>query len=289
MPPNKEQRERLQGWLDLGKKLLDHGPDLVERVPSPSTTLEGYCNGTLIPHFPVGIRSSALAKNPQQFCVSLQARRKRERFVGESGFGARHPKIIVSGYTHTDAPGVLGEDRLNLSVLVPTYEVVEQEKGVKLCDVEPTVWLVVLDDCRVGGLDSGHSPLERSGKILTLTGNDELRRACAPELRLGAPADEVVSQVVESGAKVRERVADNEAPFGRRACNVGGKEREAIRVRVEFFPELERWFTVEVSAPRVEASLEFVHVSRRPIEFVPTSAIQFTHEVKSPEACLSLA
>ena len=150
MPPNKEQRKRLQGWLDLGKKLRNHGPDLVERVPSPSTIFEGYCNGTLIPHFHVGIRSSALAKNPQQFCVSLQAGRKRERFVGESGFGARHPKIIVSGYTHTDAPGVLGEDRLNLSVLVPTYEVVEQEKGVKLCDVEPTVRLIVLDDYRVG-------------------------------------------------------------------------------------------------------------------------------------------
>src|SRR5215212_8848068 len=114
MPPNKEQRERLQGWLDLGKKLRDQGPDLVERVPSPSTIFEGYCNGTLIPHFHVGIRSSALAKNPQQFCVSLQAGRKRERFVGESGFGARHPKITVSGYTHTDVPGVLGEDRLDL-------------------------------------------------------------------------------------------------------------------------------------------------------------------------------
>jgi hypothetical protein len=36
---------------------------------------------------------------------------------------------------------------------------------------------------------------------------------------------------------------------------------------------------VEVSAPRVDASLEFVHVSLRPIEFVPTSAIQFTHKV----------
>src|SRR5215204_2301525 len=214
MPPNKEQRKRLQRWLDLGKKLRDHGPDLVERVPSPSTVFEGYCNGTLIPHFHVGIRSSALAKNPQQFCVNLEAGRKRERFVGESGFGARHPKITVSGYTHTDVPGVLGEDRLNLSVLVPTYEVVEQEKGVKLFDVEPTVRLVVLDDCRVGGLDSGHSPLERSGEILTLTGNDELRRACAPEFGFGAPADEVVSQVVESGAKVRERVADNELHSG---------------------------------------------------------------------------
>src|SRR5215212_6615466 len=85
MPPNKEQRERLQGWLDLGKKLRDQGPDLVERVPSPSTIFEGYCNGTLIPHFHVGIRSSALAKNPQQFCVSLQAGRNRERFVGEPG------------------------------------------------------------------------------------------------------------------------------------------------------------------------------------------------------------
>jgi hypothetical protein len=105
---------------------------LVERVPSPSTILEGYCNGTLIPHFHVGIRSSALAKNPQQFCVSLQTGRKRERFVGESGCGARHPKITVSGYTHTDAPSVLGEDRLNLSVLIPTYEVVEQEKATVL-------------------------------------------------------------------------------------------------------------------------------------------------------------
>ena len=279
MPPNKEQQERLQGCFDLGKKLRNHGPDLVERVPSPSTVFEGYCNGTFIPHFHVGIRSSALAKNPQQLCVSLQAGRKRERFVGESGFGACHPKITVSGYTHTDAPCVVGEDRLDLSVLVPTYEVVEQEKGVKLFDIEPTVRLVVLDDCRVDGLDSWHSPLERSGEILTLTGNDELRFACAPELGLGAPADEIVSQVVESGAKVRERVADNEAPFRRRVCNVGRKEREAIRVRVEFFPELERWFTVEVSAPRVDASLEFVHVSLRPIAFVPTPAIQFTHEV----------
>src|SRR5919107_4426927 len=275
MPPNKEQRKRLQRWLDLGKKLRDHGPDLVERVPSPSTIFERYRNGTLIPHFHVGIRSSALAKNPQQLCVSLQAGRKRERFVGESGFGTRHPKITVSGYTHTDVPGVLGEDQLDLTGLVPTYEVVEHEKGVKLFDVEPTVRLVVLDDCRVGELDSGHSPVERSGEILTLTGNDELRRACAPEFGFGAPADEVASQVVESSAKVRERVADNEAPFGRRFRNVGGKEREAIRVRVEFIPELERWFTLEVSAPRVDASLEFVHVSLRPIEFVPTPALKF--------------
>jgi hypothetical protein len=71
MPPNKEQRKRLQRWLDLGKKLRDHGPDLVERVPSPSTVFEGYCNGTFIPHFHVGIRSSALAKT---FCRRVRVR-----------------------------------------------------------------------------------------------------------------------------------------------------------------------------------------------------------------------
>jgi hypothetical protein len=51
MPPNKEQRERLKGWLDVGKKLRDHGPDLVERVVNPGTILENYCNGTLVRTF----------------------------------------------------------------------------------------------------------------------------------------------------------------------------------------------------------------------------------------------
>jgi hypothetical protein len=130
----------------------------------------------------------------------------------------------------------------------------------------------------------GSLPLSCPGKSY-VTADDELRCAGAPVLGLGTPTDKVVSEVVEGGAEVRERVANHEAPFGWGVHHVGAREREAIRVRIELFPEPKRWFKVEVSTPRIDASLECVHVFFRPVKFVPASLIKFVHFKYLCNAC----
>src|SRR5918998_6847016 len=137
MPPNKEQRERLKDWLDLGKKLRDHGPDFVKRPLDHRAALEGYREGRLEVHFHVGIRSGLLAVNPKHFCARLKAKGVRPLAVEGTDFHARGQEMPCRALLDLKSTAVLGEDRLDLSVLVPPHQLVEHEKGVQPHDGSP--------------------------------------------------------------------------------------------------------------------------------------------------------
>jgi hypothetical protein len=279
MPPNKEQRERLQSWLDSGKELRNHGPNIVERVWDPRSALEGYRKGDLEAHYHIGIRSRLLTENPKYFCVRLKSEGQH------CSSTERTPRLHVSDdevvsfdHLRIQMMGVLGEDRLDFSVLVSSHKFVEHEKGMEVSHRTPPVRLVRLDDCPMHRSDTGQPSVGLPCEIPTIATDDELRRTRTPEMWFGSPTHEVMGQVVQGGTEVREGVPDDEAPSSGHLRNAGDGVREAVQVTLELFPEPVRWFSV-TCGPSKHVCLEFVRVFLRPVELMPTTVIQSVHEL----------
>jgi hypothetical protein len=278
MPPNKEQRERLKDWLKPGKKFRNHGPDSVERVLDPQAVLKSYAVGAVEAHYHVRIRPNLSTKDTHDFCVRLKTRQ-----VGSDEtscqFDALHYEVSCVEDGHVEIAYVLGEDRFDFSVFVPTYESIEQGQRMQLAPFEPVVRLEVLDDCPMAGFDAGQSAVDLPFGIVDVSTDDELRDVPSFEFGSRTPADQIVSKVVESGAEVSEDITDDEAPFDGRAVNVIDDEGEAIRVTVEFLPPSIQLFAVGVSHPCCDVMLEGVHVFLRPVELVPTAIVEGAHDV----------
>src|SRR5215217_5004833 len=169
MPPTKEQRERLGDWFKLGKKLRDTGPDVVKRLLDPLFALKGYCNGTLEAHLHIGVRTGHVTTDTNQFCVRLKAGDDRG-CIGEhaSRIYAGRGEVPGISHYHVKLFEVLGENRFELSVLVPAHEDIEQSEGMDSSFVFPSVRLVAVDDCSVRLSDAGHSSVDLSREILAV-------------------------------------------------------------------------------------------------------------------------
>jgi hypothetical protein len=220
MPPNKEQRERLKGWFDFGKELRDHGPNFVKRVLDPEAILERYAKGAVEVHHHIWIRTGSTAKNSQKFSVRLNARRHGRLGHTSPHLNALNYEVFCSSHSEIQVAAVLGEHWFDFSVLVPAYKGIEGSERVEVFDCEPMVRLVALDDCPMASLDTRQPSVDLPLNVFTVLADDEPGRRGAPEFRSGTPTNEIMGEVVEGGAEIRERVPDSEAPIGRRAFEI---------------------------------------------------------------------
>jgi hypothetical protein len=94
----------------------------------------------------------------------------------------------------------------------------------------------------------------------------------------GTPPDEIMRQVVKSGAEVGENVASDKVPLDGQRLDALDVERKEIALTIELFPERVRWFGVEVH-PSPDVMLEFVEVFLSPVELVPATFVEGTHGV----------
>lgn len=278
MPPNKEQRERLQRWFERGKQLRDHGPNIFQRVLDPRSALEGYRHGAIEAHFHVRISSGLLTENPKDFCARLESQSggvgPGEHVTGHHAADGEVRRIDQSSLKITE---VLGKDRLNLSVLVPTHEGVEQREGMHVPINAPGVRLVVLDDCPMARLYAAHPAVDLTREVLTVSANHKLWDMRSPLLWFRAPAYDIMSHIVQGGSEIRTSIADDKAPFRGHIGDGFDLEGEIVEVIIELFPEPERWFDLAVG-PSPHVVLERVHVMLCPVEFVPATFAESTHD-----------
>lgn len=165
---------------------------------------------------------------------------------------------------------MLKRGELKLSVLVPVDEPCEHGEGVGALGCAPLVRLVSLDDCPVFRRDAGQVVLDVIHELVGVHADRKFRLTRALPLSFGTPADEVLGQVVEGGAKVGEGVPGDETPQDRHFLDALHVEGETVELSIELFLEPERWFEVEVG-PSPDAVIEFVEVMLRPIELVPAT------------------
>jgi hypothetical protein len=175
MPPNKEQRERLQSWFDLGEVLYEHGPDLIQRVYDSRSALKGYIEGRFEAHYHVGIRTGRFSENSRKFCARLKANRRGPRPIEGSRLEAGNCEVPSPRQLHLKLTHISGVDRLDFSVFVPADEFVEHHERVKVFDGTPPVRLVRLDDCPVHGPDAGQSSISLPVEVPPVATDDELR------------------------------------------------------------------------------------------------------------------
>lgn len=280
MPPNKEQRERLKGWLDFAEKHRGQLPHTLKRVWEPGgEVFEGCRNGTVEAHFHVGIGSGLLAVNPGYFCARLEATGQLSAPAeGAPRNHATDREVVVGEYASAEFAKVVGAGGLKLSVLVPNYEGVEKGEGVAVPSRTPLVGLVLLDDCPVFRENAPHSFPDLLPENATGPANRELRLGRASPMRFAPRADEVVGEVVERGPEVGEGVASDKAPLDGQRLDALDMERKEVTLAIELFPERVRWFSVEVF-PSPDAVIEFVEVILCPFELAPAPLVEATHGV----------
>ena len=280
MPPDKEQRKRLKSWLDFAEKHGNHPPHVLKGIWEPSVSVfEGYRSGSVEAHYHIGIRSDLLAVNPSYFCARLKAGDELSSSPEDAAWlHSADCEIVEGSYLRGKTAKVVCGNRLNLSVLVPNYEGVEQREGMAVPSCAPLVRLVALDACPVLRKDARHSLPHLLPEHPAVKTDSELRLGAAFPLRFAPRPDEVVGQVVEGGAEVGKNVASDKAPLDGQFLDAHDMPGKEITLAVELFPERVRWFGVEVQ-PSPDVMLEFVEVFLSPVELVPASFVEGTHGV----------
>lgn len=284
-----EPREKypgLEAWLKVAEDLRDLRPNPVEKLAYLATPADTQLWPRVVIHLHLRVKAGVEGMEASDFCARLEDCRHEEgeraasavsdRHAGRGG-GVRRMQIGVEQESVFVPVGHLAEGAED-EVLRPNGgNIPVADSGTPVVVYRP-IWLMAMDLCdQIGvGADAPQRAQDR-GFLVWFLGSDRGDHArriengpltSLPRISGGLP-DELIGQVVESGSKVRDGVASNQAEVIRKPGRFDDLQHELASYWVErsLGPDGFSYRFANLSS----TLLEFGRVFICPIEFGPGS------------------